>query len=431
VRKKVVTTLLGVGIVCFACHANAGWGLARVTASGALDTQFGPPFVPGYPAGGTIMSVVPEDSTQALCVVPGDDPYGFKRMITGGYVWMGNAYRGIVRRYHIWGEPDATFSTGAGQTLLDYAPNTQEFVRAVGRQSTSKIIAAGEAINSDFTGLGRFVVWRLNADGTPDTTFGTNGKATAFLGGARVWDLVILPDDRILVAGSISSQVALARFTAGGALDTTFSGDGLVTASWGNPPNLEEARGMDLDGDKIVITGRASGTPTTRMGAMRFTSGGSLDTTFSDDGKTVIDFPGGVNEVGNDVDCLPGQGCFVVGSFQDAFDTRFAIARLTNAGNIEPVFGMRINTFPGYYWAMPTRVAANAAGVTVLGTAFPSSGGPGQMVLARYAFSGLLDITFNSYGWRTVAFPTVGDITWGTALTFDGTSVLAVGDASE
>jgi uncharacterized delta-60 repeat protein len=369
-----------------------------------------------------------------LCLVPSFTVSG---LLTGGFIWTGNAYRGILRRYLPWGEPDWNFGPvpGYGYVLVDYAPNTDEFVRAVGLQPNSKIIAAGEALNSDFSGNGRFVVWRFNANGTPDTTFGAGGKATAFFGVGRVWDMAIDSDSRIVVAGSMNSQVAIARFRDDGFLDTTFSGDGLVTASWGHPANLEGAYGLDLDGDKIVIAGRVSNHPTTRMGAMRFTSGGSLDTTFSDDGKTVIDFPGGVNEVGHDVDCLPGQGCFVVGSFQSGSESQFAVARLTSTGGVDPAFGMRTNSFPGFYWAYATRVVANVhsgiTDVTILGSAFPSNGGPGQMALARYTSSGILDNTFDIDGRRTVVFPALTDIGWGTALTFDGTAFYAVGEETQ
>jgi hypothetical protein len=45
------------------------------------------------------------------------------------------------------------------------------------------------------------------------------------------------------------------RFTAGGAIDTTFSGDGIVTTNWG--AGSEEYYGVLFKNSRIYVVGRS------------------------------------------------------------------------------------------------------------------------------------------------------------------------------
>ena len=94
----------------------------------------------------------------------------------------------------------------------------------------SKVLVAGST-NGDF------YLARYNANGTLDTTFGSarlardRGKVTTDLGGGDgVFSLLVDGSGRILATGKSDGVPALARYTADGALDTTFgSGGKLVT----------------------------------------------------------------------------------------------------------------------------------------------------------------------------------------------------------
>jgi uncharacterized delta-60 repeat protein len=85
-----------------------------------------------------------------------------------------------------------------------------------------------------------FAVGRLNANGTPDTTFGGGtGLVTTDLGGKNSdfgQQVALQPNGKIIVAGikrdafmSRQAQWAMARYNLDGTLDTTFSGDGMQT----------------------------------------------------------------------------------------------------------------------------------------------------------------------------------------------------------
>ena len=134
-----------------------------------------------------------------------------------------------------------------------------------------------------------FAIERFDGDGGLDPTFGVGGKVrTPFeAGDAGANGLAVLPDGRFVAAGDIDiggSQgelVALARYNPDGTLDPTFSDDGKVNARFPNAAHFTvSAVALQSDG-RIVVGGtvvRANGD--SAFGLMRFTTSGALDTTY-------------------------------------------------------------------------------------------------------------------------------------------------------
>src|SRR5205807_1340610 len=85
-----------------------------------------------------------------------------------------------VARYNPDGSLDASFGTG-GLVTTDFASGS-DFASAVTLQPDGKIVVAGTA----YTGTGSdFAVARYDADGSPDSTFGSGGKVTTDLGSSE------------------------------------------------------------------------------------------------------------------------------------------------------------------------------------------------------------------------------------------------------
>ena len=88
-----------------------------------------------------------------------------------------------------------------------------------------KILVAGDFSN----GAGsQFALWRYNANGTLDTTFGNGGKViTAFGNGNAMGDIKQAPDGKIVLVGTngpfSDTQIAVARYNLDGTLDRTFA----------------------------------------------------------------------------------------------------------------------------------------------------------------------------------------------------------------
>ena len=63
---------------------------------------------------------------------------------------------------------------------------------------------------------------RYNANGTLDTSFGSNGQVTAEFGTeASALAVVLQPDGRIIAAGKVTTPAADGRITAGGIVAIT------------------------------------------------------------------------------------------------------------------------------------------------------------------------------------------------------------------
>ncbi|MFE5814560.1 calcium-binding protein [Streptomyces sp. NPDC056479] len=163
------------------------------------------------------------------------------KIVMAGYAGE-TAFDFAVARYNPDGSPDTTFS-GDGKVTTDLGG--YNWAESVAVQSTGRIIVGGQSAD-------RFALVRYNVDGSRDTTFGTGGVATTDFGGtARVSDLVVQPDDRIVAAGSGSpGDFLLARFNADGTLDTGFGTGGRTTTDFGSS---EGAKALALQPDGKVI----------------------------------------------------------------------------------------------------------------------------------------------------------------------------------
>src|SRR5688572_19534401 len=139
------------------------------------------------------------------------------------------------------------------------------------------------------------------ASGDLDTTFSGDGRVTSNIVPSNpgrfdeVLSVVIQPNGKIVAAGFSSDDFALARFNANGSLDTTFHLDGrLITNFGGDDKALDVA--VQSNG-KIIVAGWMCDTESfiCDVALARYNPNGTLDTTFSTDGKVLTDYGGGHN----------------------------------------------------------------------------------------------------------------------------------------
>lgn len=156
--------------------------------------------------------------------------------------------------------------------------------------------------------------------GDLDTSFGNMGVVLSDLGQdrSRAEAVAVQPDGKLLVAGGIG-DFALARYLPNGRLDTTFSGDGLVTTDFGTD-DYDYARAVAVQSDgKIIAAGPSYNYPTDRydVALARYHADSTLDTIFGGSGKVITDSEGyglgaGVNIVARDLVMQPRDGRLVV-----------------------------------------------------------------------------------------------------------------------
>jgi uncharacterized delta-60 repeat protein len=178
------------------------------------------------------------------------------------------------------GELDDTFS-GDGKLLTDSTSGQDYAIDVAVQPGDGKIVAAGRA-----GGLGgRIALIRYDVDGSPDPSFGGDGKVFTNLSAANDWvgGVEVQADGKIVVAGRSGGQggmLAVVRYMPDGGLDSTFSGDGKAVTNLS--PADDFAFGVAVQaGGQIVAAGRAGGSGG-RLAVVRFTEDGALDPSFSE-----------------------------------------------------------------------------------------------------------------------------------------------------
>jgi uncharacterized delta-60 repeat protein len=196
---------------------------------------------------------------------------------------------------------------------------------------------------------------------------------------------------------------APAARTAPGDLDPMFGGDGVVRTDLTPDEDYGFAVTIQPDG-KIVVAGEQGlGGPNPRFAIVRYETDGSLDTSFGGgDGRATIDFTPGY-DVPYAVR-IQANGKIVVAGTADYFradtNSRFALARLTPAGSLDPVFGgdgtVITNVTPSSDVVYGMALQPNGRIVVVGGVSAGSSNG--KIGVLRYRSDGSLDPTFGGDG---------------------------------
>ena len=259
----------------------------KIVVAGYTNTNFA---VARYNADGTLDTTFDSDGKVTTAIGSGTDKgYALGLQPDGKIVVAGESHNGTdkdfaLARYNANGTLDNTFGTvDSGQTRLGYATTTigsaDDVAYGLALQPDGKIVLAGQSNNGSNLD---FALARYNANGTLDTSFGTGGKVTTAFGNGidSISAVALQPDGKIVVAGYTNTDFALARYNANGSLDTSFSNDGKVTTDLGTAFDAVYAVALQPDG-KIV----AAGEILTAFGLARYNADGSLDTTFGEDGK--------------------------------------------------------------------------------------------------------------------------------------------------
>lgn len=249
-----------------------------VAADGRADTGFGAAGV------ATVHLADGGPSVGALTVQP-----------DGGIVLTGSVQVSIhsellVARLRADGTLDPSFGTGG--VARNALASSGNFGRGVTVLPSGKIVVAFAAYGTDFS----FGIARYEANGSLDTTFGTNGFTITDIGPGtdEVLAMAVQPDGKYVLVGSTQAtggrtDFAVARYTTAGVLDPSFGTGGIATATPAAQINVARAVAVRDDGT-IVVAGSASATTpnSDRFTVARFTGTGALDPSFDGDGMRVL-----------------------------------------------------------------------------------------------------------------------------------------------
>jgi uncharacterized delta-60 repeat protein len=275
-------------------------GLARLNANGTLDTTFG--------VNGKVSTATAMGNSAFDLALQGN------KIVMAGYLYDGTSYDGAVYQYNSDGSLDTTFN-GNGILPIDFGQNEALSGIAV---YAGKIYVAGSTSTADQ--VDDFIVARINANGTLDSTFGVGGKVKTNLGGDDSAHDLAISAGKVVVVGTSNKAIAIVRYTAAGKLDTTFGVGGKIRTNLGLAAPYLAKVAIQSNG-KIVAVGHTDILPNDPDALLvRYTAAGKLDTTFGTGGKVVTDW-GGADRYSSVL--IKNSRIYVVGMS----DTRFIIAR--------------------------------------------------------------------------------------------------------
>lgn len=225
---------------------GAGNGISRLSGAGVVDTSFGKSGKITF-AGATLQAMTQDSSSRIYAAV--------------------RASAGIVvLRYTSAGKLDTSYATN-GTALVTSSTNYE--AQAITIQSNGKVLVAG--VQRDTTDESRSTrVYRLNADGSADTSFNTSGQTDLELGQPsflapsiydRVGGIFVRSDGSIAIAGGSynyarerydsgnyipaaygTAVLTVAQLSSSGALDLSFGNNGYARSEYADETRVQQAR---------------------------------------------------------------------------------------------------------------------------------------------------------------------------------------------
>jgi uncharacterized delta-60 repeat protein len=300
---------------------ESDFALARYDSNGTLDRSFG--------TNGKQTTDFFHDADKAFALtIRGDGGI----IAAGQDDEPGNGARNFaLALYSPQGILDTTFGVG-GKVRTDFQ-GFDDKANSVVSLPDGKILLAGEMSVS--IGDRNFALARYKRNGDRDESFGDVGKVITDFGGTgdTAAAAAIQPDGKIVAVGQVSSDFGLARYNTGGALDFSFDGDGKAVTNFFS---FDEAKDLAFQADGKILVAGVIQTPSggRDFALARYTTGGALDTTFGTlctplcSGVITTDFAGLLDTIGS-MKVQPDGKVLLAGTTQSGGTTSndFGLAR--------------------------------------------------------------------------------------------------------
>jgi uncharacterized delta-60 repeat protein len=244
----------------------------RYNADGSIDTTFGN-------NGGVINDITnfTFDFCQAIKILPNN------KFICVGISSNspGNYYNANICKFNEDGSLDPAFgNNGVVLTTVGVLPGYAIF-RDIDLLDNGKIVVSGSSeysIGTGGFGGSKPIIVKYNADGTLDSTFGTNGIVilnVMFNGNDNFYAVKALSNNKILGIGEsaypfpyMQTFLNISRLTENGILDSTFANNGIYLTNNTNS-QINYGREIEVQNDnKIIAVGTTSTTESSNINTL-------------------------------------------------------------------------------------------------------------------------------------------------------------------
>lgn len=349
----------------------------RLTANGIVDTSFNS-------IGYKTISLSGQNMNMKCVSVQSDN-----KIVVSGFISNGTNNDVAVARLNTDGTFDTTFDTDGIYTFISSSIDNG-FTHKI--QADGKIVIVGDT--GATTAAKNFLIVRLNINGTLDTTFNLTGYAITDFSSSVDYarDIQILPDNSILVLGSSAGNVALAKYTTSGALDTSFNTTGKKTftiisnqATTSTSTSLHYfSKFSILPTGEVIISCTNNGDYT----IVKLNTAYNLDTTFGTNGIFTSNSEADISTI---LQIKPNGNIITGGiSFTTALNSDAKIKEVEIASNGTLINSVTKNLFLGVDKFISMNKNANGDIFVLANTPNPT--------LFKYNSSGQLDVTFGVSG---------------------------------
>jgi uncharacterized delta-60 repeat protein len=289
-------------------------------------------------------------------------------------------------------------------SLPDLGYGTVGTAQATYTNAGVSTLADGRAVYANLTrsatGVATLSVKRLTSGGSADGTFGSTGTASISLGSVVSSILSRVQVDstgRPVVTsvlrrpGAANAIVSVVRLTSAGAVDTTFSTDGIAELNFGRSLSSSPFTALDSSGQMYVAAStRANTGGTSDVRLARLTSAGALDSTFGSAGVFTSN-PSAGDDLVYDL-ALAADGKPLIAANAGTVGNQPRLLRVTTTGVADSAFTASLSGLEQFV------LFSQADGKTVLVGQDAAVAAPNRLVVQRLNTNGSVDTAFVAGG---------------------------------
>lgn len=320
----------------------------------------------------------------------------------------------VIARFVSNGTLDGTFNNDSLQLNFE---KWRSYIIGSRQQPDGSIISAGAIyIDNGGSEVPKGAIFKFTSSGELDTSFGLGGFQVLSAPTDQYWmytvDFVVQPDGKILLiangwTGGQLQVILMWRVNANGSLDNTFGTNGSTVTSDGSAELLSSSILLTSDG-KILLPVTKSVNYQGSLWLYRFTSNGQLDSTFTD----VENFAGGIKlNIGDGTGgfhsstVAPNGFMYITGNTTVNGHTHTFVARLQSNGILDSSFSGGFVSWATQGPNLPDYIRRividSQARLILLGQNYSQNK---SSVIARLMSNGTFDSGFNTIGYKNFNF---------------------------
>lgn len=232
---------------------------------------------------------------------------------------------------------DTTFGTTGRKQLNVPFPTYEQIIKSVVQSDNKVVVLTRMFVNNLYFSA----IERFNENGSPDSSFGSNGKIGLGFYFTEFDAMAVDNANNIIISGytSLDSGLIL-RITPAGALDTTFGNNGITYLPEGNFDFIPLIHSIKIQSDNKIVLGGGN-----RIGGLvdyllvRLNANGTLDSTFGTNGISLVGLTD-TDEMIKALEVLPNGKIVAVGFTAENYgnDYQAVILRFNSVGLLDPTF---------------------------------------------------------------------------------------------